>query len=457
MAAKFTFHEEVLALAITDDITSKRLVLLLRDYAFPKDEQATVAQAALSFTAEWGVAPKDHIYGLIEDEHHSYLRDLNELAKHVHRDYVMARLDQFMREGAIRRHALKALDAINMGDWDAAETAFSSYGKVRSDTFDPGIRLRGDALREIMTEDPDTMVFRTGVAALDNARIGPAPKSLFTFMAPAKRGKSWALMHIGKTNVRDRRTVLHITLEMNKRQCARRYIQSVLSLTKRQVEDGVPISTIQVDNLGRFQGIGNERVQRPKLDVTLYDRANALFSRYNLYIKEFPTGTLTIPDLRAYLDTMEDIEHVVPDVVILDYADLMKLDARNLRVETGIIVREFRGICMERGIAGVTASQSNRQSADAKWVTDTHASEDYSKIMTSDTVVTYSQTPAEKQLNLARLFVSNARDEADKWGLLLSQSYAMGQFCLDSVRLDNDEVYWNMLQGPAAPEAEVGV
>ena len=162
------------------------------------------------------------------------------------------------------------------------------------------------------------------------------------------------------------------------------------------------------------------------------------------YIREFPTGSLTINDLRAYLDTLEQVEHVVPDLLIVDYADLMKIDGANLRIDTGIIYRELRGIAMERGCALVTASQSNRSSADAKWVREGDIAEDWSKVMTADTILTYSQTVDERKLGLGRIFVAAVRDENDKWACLITQNYQMGQFCLDSIRLD-DDVYWRIV------------
>ena len=66
--------------------------------------------------------------------------------------------------------------------------------------------------------------------------------------------------------------------------------------------------------------------------------------------------------------------------------------------------------------------------------------EDWSKIATADNVLTYSQTKYERPLGLARLFVSNGRNDEDKFEILILQSYAIGQFCLDSTYMYNQ--YW---------------
>jgi replicative DNA helicase len=444
VAQKFVFADEVLALLLTDDAAAKRLGLVLGDYEFPKPEQTDLAKALLSFTEQWGTAAKHHANTYCGKEHHGYIAQLRELAKDVHTEYVLGRLNEFLREGAARKTVAKALDHMQMGEWPEIEDLFRNHSHKSNALFDPGVRLRGDDLKALLAEDPDEQVYQLNIAPLDQAHIGPAPKTLFLFIAPPKRGKSWFLVHAANAALRQRKTVVHVTLEMNKKQVARRYLQNALSLTKRAVPD-ISTTRFQFDAQGRLSGFVEDKVQRPALGPDLFDKCNNLFSRYKLYVKEFPTRSIDAKDLRAYLDSLEQIEGIVPDVLVIDYVDLMKVDAANLRVDTGVIYQEVRGIGMERGIAVVTASQGNRASANARWVRDDMVAEDWSKIMTADMVLTYSQTPEERTLNLARLFVSNGRDEGDKWAMAISQAYPMGQFALDAVRLPED-TYFRMIE-----------
>ena len=84
-------------------------------------------------------------------------------------------------------------------------------------------------------------------------------------------------------------------------------------------------------------------------------------------------------------------------------------------------------------MAVVTATQGNRSSAEAKLVTSSMVSEDWSLVATADTFCTYSQTLDERELGLARILVEKSRRSRDKWLALISQSYGTGQFALDSV------------------------
>lgn len=125
-------------------------------------------------------------------------------------------------------------------------------------------------------------------------------------------------------------------------------------------------------------------------------------------------------------------------MLIVDYADLMYLDAAHLRVDTGRVYKELRGLAVEYNIAVVTASQANRVGESVKLLTRKHLAEDFSKVAISDNVVTYNQTVREAKLGLARLYVDKARNDRRGDTVLITQNYNSGQFCLDSALLSGN-------------------
>lgn len=86
----------------------------------------------------------------------------------------------------------------------------------------------------------------------------------------------------------------------------------------------------------------------------------------------------------------------------------------------------------------VTASQLNREGAKSSIGKSTDVAGDWSKIATADVTVIYNQTASEHALGVARLFVSDGRNDADKFEVLITQNYAIGQFVIDSVRVPFD-------------------
>jgi len=374
----------------------------------------------------------------------SYRRTLDNLfqAKDaVNREYVVSKLNDFVRQQAIKSALIKAVEAVEAGDIDLAESSLHVGLANRSVSFELGTTF-ADPKQSLQFFDHVNDGLQTGIHQLDIRDICPRRQEMFLFMAPAKKGKSWALIQVGKWALLQRQKVLHITLEMSEQRVSQRYIQSFFSVSKREAQ--VKSSKFKVDKYGYFTGITTEELVRPTLRdegirKQLASRLTREFrKRPPLIIKQFPTGQLTVAMYNAYLDGLERFYNFIPDVVVFDYPDLMKIDAERLRVDTGRVFRDLRGVAVERNHALVCATQGNREAAKARMMTDSMVSEDYSKIATADSVLTYSQTAQEKKLGLARLFVSNSRNDEDKFVVLVAQAYAIGQFALDSALMSVD-------------------
>jgi len=250
---------------------------------------------------------------------------------------------------------------------------------------------------------------------------------------------SWFLVNVGKHSLMHHHSVLHITLENDEKMTAQRYIQSLFSLTRDEAAE-VNTAYFETDVNGQVS-IQFRNIQRNSIPAKrreLHKRLLDMKSYPRLLIKEFPTGALTVPQLTLYLEQLKQEQNFVPDCLVLDYADLMYLNADSLRIDTGRLYRDLRGLAVARNMAVVTATQGNRESESAKLVTSTNVAEDWSKIGTADIVVTYSQTPEEQRLGLARLYVQKSRNTRDRFLVLLAQAYSIGQFALSSTMMSGN-------------------
>ena len=403
----------------------------------------TIAKAALGHIAAFATPPRVHISDLLEKElkrgeDSQILRTVIEAMEGLHGelqpDFVIKELDKFINTRKFAQALERASDALEEGDLGKAQDALYMSGAVQPPS--PGIWLH-DAERMLGFLDVDEAdVFGSGVAALDARNVRPRRKAMFLFLASAKAGKSWYLIAAAIDALMSGKKVLHITLENSEELTAQRYVQSLFALAADEADE-MRVPMFVKDDEGRHTRIDFHTITpRQVRDVPRNDlekRLEHFKKRGRLLIKEFPTGMLTVPQLNAYLDTLAKTDGFVPDMLVIDYADLMTLDVATLRLDTGRLYRELRGVGVQRNMAVVTASQGNRGSATARVVGVTNVAEDWSKIGTVDTVVTYSQTAAEHKLNLARLYVAAARGSKDKFIVLISQAYATGQFCLDSV------------------------
>lgn len=415
------------------------------------------------FAAPIGEHLPDHLEYILEGDDKrkagSYKRVVEALYANkdsVNADYTLSQLNKFIRQQNFKSAIVKAVEALEDGRIDEAEVAMQKGLATQVISFEAGIRLN-DPTQSLAFMDDEDSVLLTGIEDLDRRGVGPRRQEQMLIMAPAGMGKTWFMVHLGKWAVLQQQCVLHITLEMSEKRIAQRYLQSFFSVSKRESRVRMPV--LQKKRDGSMEDVLYEEVVRhtfedPHTRAYLGRRLTREFKhRAPLIIKQFPTGTLTVSQLEAYLDGLERFHNIVPDVVIIDYPDLMAVDEANLRTSLGSNNKKLRGLAVSRNHAQIIASQSNRESAKAKMVDGTHASEDFSKIATADTVVTYSQTLAEKKLGLARLFTDKARNEEGKFISLVTQQYGVGQFALDSAHLGEGD-YWEFLRGGRSKDDE---
>lgn len=406
----------------------------------------------------YGEVPGEHVADLFDDIIHG---DDNRKAKvysvflhrlfdvEVNSKYAMSKLHQFTRQQQLKSKLMEAASVLQgEGTVEQVEEIFREALKDTINIFDPGVFL-SDKARSFNFLDFSYDNFPTGIPEFDRKSAGPIRKGLHLFIALPKRGKSWWLIHLGKMGILHRLKIVHITLELSEERVAQRYFQALFAIAKREAEE-IWQASFEKDRKGRLIEIDSQQVTptltlddpqiRKKLGVKV-DKWGVKFDK--VLIKEFPTGKLTVNQIEAYLDSLEVSHGFIPDLLLIDYIDMMRVDSRNYRHDLGRIYREVRGIGVERNIGIATCSQSHRQGMNVRLITEGNVSEDFSKIGTVDTVITFSQTKHERDIGLARLHVANSRIDDDNYTVLLTQNYKIGQFVIDSAFLPRH--YWKMI------------
>lgn len=453
-----SLQDNVLTLACFSE-TSARIVRGTVDVSlFTSRIYRDIVSRAYAYIDQYGKPPGAHIADELEaslskgDDDAKLMAEILQQAKALwdndfNERYALDQLDRFVRQQSMKTGIVKAHEYILRGDLDSAEATILQSLKRRADTFSPGITLT-EAVRLLSRDEGTRDTLSLGIKHLDMLRLGPARQELHLFIAPAKRGKSWWLVHCAKRAIAQRWKGVYVTLELSDRFVGRRLLQSLFSAKSRDDAE-VSYTVLEKDTAGNLTGLGTRTKDRPSIaraeglqkllpkirDTRINDR---------LLIKSFPTGTLTVRALEAYLDQLESQVGFVPDFVMLDYPDLMKIDTKDYRISLGTLFKDLRGLAVSRNIALVAASQSNRSGASSKVIRDTDVAEDYSKIATADCVLTYNQTEEERARGLARLYVAAGRVEADRFSIVVTQNYTSGQFALDSWYLKDD--YWGLVK-----------
>lgn len=426
-------------------------------------ELATSAEAYIN---RFKCAPGEHTIDLIEELKQRFPKkaetydDVSEsialTSEGINEEYVMAQAREFARYQRFRRSAVNILDELEVGTAEALDRAESLFGnalKSVADITHIGTRLwkPEEALHFMEVED---VYFPTGIPELDKYDLGPARKQLHLSIGASNIGKSWWFTQLGKINMMHGHKILHVTLEMSEEEVAKRYMMALFSISKRKGD--VDVTRFLCDELGRFQDFDFDTVEdRPSFqddNIRSYirNKLTKMGRRCNLVVKAFPTGSLTASALESYMDMLETREAFIPDLVVLDYPDLMEVKGE-YRHALDALYKGLRGLAVSRNIGMSVVTQGNRESFKKKVVDSTNVAEDIRKIATADAVLTFNRTRMESQLGLARIFAAKARGDKKEFEVLLSQSFELGQFCVDSARMSGSS-YWEAVKLEAGEE-----
>jgi replicative DNA helicase len=226
----------------------------------------------------------------------------------------------------------------------------------------------------------------TGWELIDDiSKGGLGQKELGVVIAPTGAGKSMALVHLGTQALREGKTVVHYTLELQDTVVASRYDSC---LTK-----------IPLQNLASFK----EKIYEEVLEI-----------EGKLIVKEYPTKTASTQTIRSHLEKLR-MRNINVDMVIVDYGDLLRpvRYLKEKRNELESIYEELRGMAAEYQCPVWTASQTNRSGLNAEVITMESISEAFNKCFVADFIFSISRTIEDKAANSGRLFIAKNRNGPD--------------------------------------------
>jgi|TARA_R110000744_G_scaffold48760_5_gene106298 replicative DNA helicase len=281
------------------------------------------------------------------------------------------------------------------------EAMMKSVGLLQTCSFDEISKVINDALKlgsennfghdfiadfEERYKPKFRMPVTTGWKEIDDITSGGLGRNeLGVVIAPTGAGKSMALVHMGSQAIKEGKTVVHYTLELQDTVVACRYDSCIT---------GYPLSDLTSFKDDIFEEIKN-------LDGTLI-------------VKEYPTKSASTNTIKSHLSRLVK-RGIEPGLIIVDYADLLRpvVIRKEKRAELESIYEELRGVSSEFNCPIWTASQTNRSGLNAEVVTMEQISEAFNKCFVSDFICTISRTIEDKQNNRAKMFIAKNRNGPD--------------------------------------------
>ena len=432
-----------------------------------------IATRAINYRNKFGKAPGtahlddlfDHVLSDPKNKqariYQGILGGIIEQSRGFNAKYVLDRVNTFIRQQHLKVVVLEAAQRYQVGGDDLVpdiERILQDALRFKVEALDAGTFLNDKKRALAFITNPQVQSYALGIAELDRRNIGPTRGKAFGFMAPAGRGKTWFCVDTSVRCLLQHARVCHISLEMGEEELMQRYMQRMFAVAKRN--EKFKTTVLEFDELNRLSGFTPTTV-RPRLnfqDPKILSKLGHHLADWGvrgkrLVVKQFPTSQLSVAQLKSYLDALELTTGFVPDVLIVDYPKLMNLDSKqDRRIAIGMAHEQLRGICVERGIAGIFPVQSNRDGEKVKLLTRETIGEDYSIVQTMDFLVTFNQTEAEHASSLARLYVDKARSDEDRLTILIAQAYRTGQFAMQSTYMPSG--YWDRLKALGGKPAE---
>ncbi|UCG51430.1 MAG: AAA family ATPase [Candidatus Latescibacterota bacterium] len=283
---------------------------------------------------------------------------------------------------------MSEMDKLYNTSWDVTDREFFF------DEFDQRRSRR-------LSQDVGSDVVVTGVPELDQVLGGGLSLGeLGTWIAYPKRGKTTLLVNHGVQAVRrGDHTVLHAVFEGSRALVANRY-----------------------DTVFAQEAYG--RVKAGNLDAKTYERMQYDYRMYSqkLILRGFTEHwSYSAVDIYDEIKELKRLHDWVPDLIIVDYGDLLRGRGKGYKSETENQQAAFRDLksLANRGFAVWTATQAQRPKkdidADPAVLTSRNVADCYGKVRVCDFIGSINQTKDERYAKEMRLFAELYRDnEAGK-------------------------------------------
>ena len=403
----YAFQVKVITSLLTDKSFLQQIADIIDPKYFESDANNWIVQTILDYQKEYKSSPTLEVMKVkLEKVEHDVLKEqivghLKDAWKYTESEdlaYIKDQALDFCKNQEIKKAILSSVELLKNGDYDGIKSTVDNALKAGADKdigheYMSSIEERyTDAVRHVQST-PWEVINELTDGGLGKGELG-------VMVAPAGIGKSWALMNIGADAVKKGKTVLHYTLELNEAYVGLRY-DSVMTGIANQ-------------NLKHYQDDIKEQLSKIKGE---------------LIIKYYPTKTVSVMGIRGHVEKCI-MQGKKPDVIIVDYADLLRGHGQEKRHELEGIYEDLRGMAGEYELPVWTASQANRSALEEDIIDASKVSESYGKVMVADFVISLSRKVQDKLAGTGRWHVIKNRFGPDGITLPSKMNTSNGQFII---------------------------
>ena len=388
------FYENVI---LFNALTNQEYLAAIVEYTEPvyfKDEKVkSVFQKIVEFFNERGCCPSlsEIKARLISDTDKNSFKEIvnrfKQLDTNFNKDELLCNTERFLKERCLYKIIAETAEKHSKGEADIGE-ALHSFEKAYA------INLNEDMghfyFEEIDEHIKDlTTVYNpvpTGWKFLDD-RIegGLFPKTLTCILGQVNVGKSIFLGNIATNMVLRHKNTLLISLEMSEFMYSKRVSAQLTQIPHSDLK--IYANELRENVLQIGQGLDSK-----------------------LVVKEYPPKSVTVRQIDAYITKLSH-KGFKPDVIVIDYVNLIKPMTKGLNTYEGIkeIAEMLRAMAFKYNIPIVTASQLKRDAFNTSNPGMEGVSESIALAATCDIMCSIWQEAEDKELGIINMGIIKNR------------------------------------------------
>lgn len=480
-------EKKILTGLIVSDKILAELSPILTPNLFELEYCRTISRWVLDYFNVYKESPKRHIQDMFK-EHRSSLKEadedmissfLEELSlayesEGLNEEYLIDISKNYLRKQALSFACDRAKTLIDKNLIEEAESVFRSFNSTSRLILGQWVKPFDDMsfVASVFSSDTEFLMQLEGDLG---EMIGPLKRGyLIGLMGFMKKGKTWNLQEFALQAVSQKLKTVLITLEMQDIHLTSRLYQSVGSYGEKGGEFKFPVMDCrknQDDSCklncrtnkfplperfspsspylpctacrgnGKFEPSTWFSIQkRPALShkdvVKRVKDIQKMYGKNLLRLKSYPPFAANISDIKNDLDLLEYSEGFIPDVIIVDYADILapEKESESVREQIGTTWKMLKNLAYVRKALVITASQSNRGSAKKALLEEEDTAEDIRKLAHVDAMLSLNQTEEEKEKGVIRIGLMNHRWKkfSRTKQVMLLQQLEVGQANLDN-------------------------
>jgi hypothetical protein len=464
----------------------RRLMMWVKDY-YKQYKEAPLNDIQKIFTVEGSKLDDDErelIEILLSDISDKYVEQLKTGNGTFNSPYLLDITRKHCRSRNINLLMNEIDGYITKGQVDKADKALKDFSQIMAATSQWINPLKTTTIADIMAEDYANRLFI--MPGKFGELAGWFERGwLIAYFGPMKRGKSFYLQDMGIRALEAGLKVVYVSLEMSAKNVAKRFYSKITAHGRRagiitfpifdcranqdgscqlpeRVNDIALIPLDSDDDLPFFDRDKHKdyrvctycRAKRlpdyipstwfeekdiGKIETKVVVRKAATFKKMfgdNFRIIAYPPFSVDFDQIISDIEDLEQTDSFVPDLICIDYLDIMANEKGQLSERGQVDTRwkRAKGLGSTKHCAVATVSQTGRASFVKEDIDETDTSEDIRKLAHLDIGFGLNQTISDKRRGVMRINVfANRHDDFDiRRQIIVLQSLKSGQPFIDA-------------------------